>query len=196
MLSPGKTSSRRTRAWALLLLCLLGMALPLRAGDETLASPRGTFTIAQHFDGEVWTSKLHFGKGGRADIMLTNEYPWPADFEVSPDDKWILRIQKSGSGDNVSFLYQMDAAGRLWRMQESFHQAAFAFLASSLKVTEKELYHTGIEFDSWDMRRGLLRFTIRGSLVALVGKGEGGGISQSLAYDMANHRFHMDSSKK
>ncbi len=71
------------------------------ADDMKLASPRGTFTIVQHYEG-IWTSKLHFSKPGSADITLTDGYPWSASFYVSPDDQWILQVQKSGSGDNIS----------------------------------------------------------------------------------------------
>src|SRR6185436_10803087 len=89
------------------------------ATDKKLASPRGTFTITQRRVGD-WTTKLHFTKNDHRDITFTDSYPWPALFHISPDDQWILQIQKSGSGENISFLYRLDSNGRIWRMEQQF----------------------------------------------------------------------------
>jgi hypothetical protein len=159
------------------------VASPLMA-DETLTSPRGTFTITQHRDAD-WVSKLHFTKPGHADIMLNDAYSWPALFYVSPDDQWILQIQKSGSGDNISFLYRLDRSGRLWRMERHFGEPAFAYLERSHGVTVADLYHTGIEFTDWNLKAGTLRFTIRGSST----KKSGEGVNRELIYDLQKHTF-------
>ena len=165
-------------------LCLVGSAFPSLAADETLASPRGTFTITQHRT-DNWTTKLHFTKPGSADITFTDDYPWPALFYISPDDQWILQVQKSGSGDNISFLYRLDSSGRLWRMEERFGELAFAHLERSHGIAVADLYHTGIEFTSWNLKAGILRFTIRGSST----KKSGEGVSRELIYDLQKHNF-------
>jgi hypothetical protein len=84
-------------------------------------------------------------------------------FYISPDDQWILQVQKSGSGENISLLYRLDPNGRLWRMEQRFGELAFAYLERSLGVSVADLYHTGIEFTGWNLKAGILRFTIRGS---------------------------------
>jgi len=163
----------------------LGAVLPLRA-DESLRSPKGTFTITQHQDGN-WTTKLHFAKGAHPNVALTDDYPWPALFYVSPDERWILQIQKSGSGENISFLYRLEPNGRLWRMEQRFGELALAFLERARGIPLADLYHTGIEFEAWNPKRGLLQFTIRGSSV----KRSGEGITMQMVYNLNEHRFRI-----
>ena len=173
-------------------LLLLVCALSLRAADgpepadNRLISPRGTFTLTQHYAGN-WTTTLHFNKGAHADVPFTESYPWPAIFSVSPDEKWILQIQKSGSGDNISFLYTIDAARRLSPMDQPFGELAFAFVEHSTHVSFKDLYHTGIEFGAWDLKAGLLRVSVHGSSENQSGKG----VDQVVLYDLKKHRFHL-----
>jgi hypothetical protein len=173
-------------------VCFLSCPFSSRAAEEPfamdkpLASPRGTFSITQHRK-ENWTTTLHFTKGGHPDITFTDDYPWPALFYVSPDDQWILQIQKSGSGDNISFLYRLDPNGRLWRMEQRFGELAFTFLERSLGVSIGNLYHTGIDFGAWELKAGLLRFTIHGSDVNESGKG----IDRALIYDLNKHSFRV-----
>jgi hypothetical protein len=172
------------RFLAVITLCLAGSAFSSLAADEMLASSRGTFTITQHLAGN-WTTKLHFTKPGTADITFTDDYPWPALFYVSPDEQWILQVQKSGSGDNISFLYRLDTNGRLWRMEQRFGELAFTYLQRSLGISIADLYHTGIEFTGWNLKAGILRFTIRGSSTKKSGKG----VNQELIYDLQKHNF-------
>ena len=56
----------------------------------------------------------------------------------------------------------LDAQHHLWRMEEQIGALGFAYVARESKLP-RDLYHTGIEFISWDLRAGLLHFTIRGS---------------------------------
>jgi hypothetical protein len=65
---------------------------------------------------------------------LEEGIPWPASFYISPDDQWILRIQKSGSGDNISYLYHFDAKCRLWGMEEQLGQPGFDYVARSAGI--------------------------------------------------------------
>ena len=172
------------RSLAAIAICLINSGVALAAADETVVSPRGNFTITQHDNGN-WTTRLHFTKPGSADIILTDDWPWPALFYVSPDDQWILQIQKSGSGDNISFLYRLDAHHRLWRMEQRFGELAFTHLKRSRGLAVADLYHTGIEFVGWNLEAGILRFTIHGSPT----KRSGEGVHQELIYDLEKHTF-------
>jgi hypothetical protein len=154
------------------------------AMDKPLVSPRGTFTISQHRN-ENWSTTIHFARGTQPDLRLTEEYPWPALFYISPDDHWILQIQKSGSGDNISFLYRVDAEGRLWRMEQRLGELAFAFLKRSGLANFDELYHTGMEFQSWNLKTQKLLFSIHGSSLHQ----SGAGVHFDLAYDFRTHSF-------
>ena len=171
-----------TRLLSLLLL-LCSAALTSRAEDEfTTASPRQSFRVVQILGEQGWTQTLHFVTPARS-ITLESAMPWPALYYVSPDEHWMLRVQKSGSGDNISFLYRLEPGiQRVWRMEEQVGALGFAYLAH-LPGLPRNLYHTGIEFGAWDLQRGLLRFTISGSDA----EQSGGGFHRPLVYHLREH---------
>jgi hypothetical protein len=154
------------------------------AHEKPLTSPRGTFSIHQQRDGN-WTTTIHFARGAHPNFTLTDDYPWPGLFYISPDDRWILHIQKSGSGDNISFLLRVDSEGRFWRMEPGVGELAFAFLKQKALADSKDLYHTGISFDAWDLPRHRLLFTVHGSRVEHSGEG----IDIPLVYDLQRNTF-------
>lgn len=127
------------------------------AQEGPLVAPRHSFTISQQ-QNRGWTTTLHFAHATQSDVILGDQYPWPALFYISPDDHWILQIQKSGSGDNISFLYHVEQSGRVWRMEQGIGDLAFRFLDRLPGPHRAEMYHTGIDFDAWSMRDDSLRF--------------------------------------
>jgi hypothetical protein len=153
------------------------------APDTPLRSPRGTFTIEQHGP-DFWHATIHFKHGPRADIRPPEEYPWPALFYISPDDQWILQVQKSGSGDNISFLWRVESAKRIRRMEPGIGALALAFVERQGLAHVKDLYHTGITFDAWDLSHHRVAFTVHGASVEHSGEG----IDIPLIYDIKNHR--------
>ena len=154
------------------------------AHEKPLMSPKRTFSIHQRRDGN-WTTTIHFTRGTRGDFTLTDDYPWPGLFYISPDDRWILHIQKSGSGDNISFVFRIDSEGRFWRMEPGVGELAFAFLKQKGLADTKDLYHTGIGFDSWDLPRHRLLFSVHGSRIEHSGEG----IEIPLVYDLQRNTF-------
>jgi hypothetical protein len=68
-------------------------------------------------------------------------------------------------------------------MAEQLDQLGFSFLERAHGVVTRDLYHTGIEFTSWDLKAGLLRFTIHGSSEKQSGKG----VERPLAYKLHDH---------
>lgn len=154
-------------------------------GETPVTSPRGSFKITQRMDNDSWHTTLHFTKLGGESVVFANEYPWPGRFFVSPDDQWLLQIQKSGSGDNISFFYRIEASGRIWRMEEELGGLAFRFLEHTTGLAVEHLYHTGIGFVLWDMKANLLRFSIHGSS-GLQGIER---VEREMDYDFKKHTF-------
>jgi len=163
----------------LLLLALFASAASTQAKDEVTTSPRGTFRIVQHYYDGSWKQVLRFADGHTRTITLEEGISWPALYYVSPDEQWVLRVQKSGSGDNISFLYHLDRHKQLWRKEEQVGEIGFAYLATQPGLP-RNLYHTGIEFESWDLKAGQLHFTISGSDADR----SGNGIHRSLTYKL------------
>ncbi|MEI9998769.1 MAG: hypothetical protein WDO13_06150 [Verrucomicrobiota bacterium] len=57
-------------------------------------------------------------------MILEGEISWPGLYYIAPDDHWILRIQKTGSGDNTAYLYFLEKNGSLWRMSSRSSKGA------------------------------------------------------------------------
>ncbi len=151
------------------------------AFEKPIMSPSHSFTITQKC-GEDWSTTVHFEHTHAPDIKLSDTYPWPALFYVAPDDHWMLQVQKSGSGENISFLFRVDPEGRLWRMEPSLMEVVWLFLGRTESLHESDLYHTGIDFRSWDLQANLVRFTFHGTY-----SNRQGGVDIPLTYDLQKH---------
>src|SRR6478672_3564852 len=137
----------------------LAIVSVMHADDHVIAAPKGTYTITQHY-AEFWDSTPHFrdARLGVAPLAADpDRYPWSATYLISPDDEWILRVQKTGFGQNSAFLYRVEPSGRLWRMAQCLDDLAFGFLARK-HVKRSDFYHTGIQFLAWDLPKHTLRF--------------------------------------
>jgi len=154
--------------------------------EKPLVSPSGSFTIVQRRDAD-WSTTVHFQRIRAPDIRFTDVYPWPALFYIAPDDHWMLQVQKSGSGDNISFLFRIDPEGRLWRMEPGLMELAWAFVERTQSLYRSDLYHTGIEFRSWDLSAGLLHFTFHGTFVDRPAR-----IDIPLSYDLKKSAIARD----
>jgi hypothetical protein len=147
--------------------------------DEITVSPKRSFEIIQTYKND-WTETVYFFKD-RKKTVLEHGIFWPALFYISPDDRWILRIQKSGSGDNVSYLYKIEPDHHVRPREEQIGELGFSFLSHQPGGLSGDLYHTGIEFTSWDLKDGLLYFTIHAS-----GETSGTGLKRSLTYNLVD----------
>lgn len=70
-------------------------------------------------------------------------------------------------------------------MEPTFGDAAFAFLERTGGMAKSDLYHTGIDFEAWDQRRGQLRFRISGS----GNHSPDQGVNERLSYHLPSHTF-------
>jgi hypothetical protein len=99
----------------------------------------------------------------------------------------MLQVQKSGSGDNISFLFRVDSEGRFWRMEPGLMELAWAFIERTQSLHRSDLYHTAIDFRSWDLRSGLLHFTFHGTYTK-----RDAGIDIPLTYNLDKHVIARD----
>lgn len=154
------------------------------ADDDVTLSPKGTFKIIQHYDEkEGWSENLRFNGEARPDVVLEGEIPWPGVFYIAPDDRWILRIQKTGSGDNTSYVYFLEKNGSVWRMEQPLGEMGFDFLRHQPKGLPSDMYHSGIDFISWDMPNHLLHFSIHSS------SDSGNEVNATLTYRLLDNRI-------
>lgn len=126
------------------------LMVPAWAAEPPVEAPDGSFRIAQDHDADfAWTSTITFKSGVRV-ILEPHDLSWPASYEISPDSRKILRIQKVGSGENVGLLYyKPPLTKRSGTPSRNISALAWDYLQSKQDVKPSYYYHTGIELLKW-----------------------------------------------
>jgi hypothetical protein len=155
-----------------LFLAVLLVAAQTSASEPLVTkSSSGRFTITQRWvkpdfisantdcnDSDCgWEAILQFADKSKVGATLAAPpewYAWPADYRISPDEQWIIREQKTGSGENALFLYHLEPNGQLWRLTQHLNDLVFAFLLPPLHRTRDDYYHMEVLVDSWDVGAG------------------------------------------
>jgi hypothetical protein len=82
------------------------------------------------------------------------------NYLISPDEQWVLRLQKTGSGENSALLYRVDSNGQVWRLEQHLDDLAFAVATGRSHLSRSDYYHIGVGLVSGDARAGLLHLKI------------------------------------
>lgn len=159
---------------AVCLFAILSGCIAL-AGDApstfTTKAASGRFTITQRWvrpdyvpsdkecnSGECgWKAVLHFADKSKSDVTLADApewYAWAAEYHISSDEKWIIREQKKGSGENSLILYRVDPDGDVWRRAELVDDAVFVAILAALHRSRADYYHLEVTLVSWDLPAG------------------------------------------
>jgi hypothetical protein len=165
----------------------LALVSVMHADDNTFVAPKGTYTITQQY-AEAWDATLHFRDASLGDAPLAadpDRYPWSATYLISPDDEWILRLQKTGSGENSALLYHVDSNGQVWRLEQHLDDLAFAVATAGTHFTRSDYYHMGVNLVSWDTASGRRRLKIRASAEDRANPS----IDQKVVHDLRKHRM-------
>lgn len=82
---------------------------------ETRTSPDGSISIEQYLNKEAddWKWQFRLRRQGAAALLDPEPAGYPAEFVFSGDAKWIVRIQKIGSGTSTLHLYGLSPSGPL-----------------------------------------------------------------------------------
>jgi hypothetical protein len=168
---------------------LLVLALPLRAADDIdapVTSPNHGFTISQVLDKENgWKSTLTFSNPKVPPLDLEPTYvPWAAVYSISPDSQWILRIQKTGSGENTGVLYHVEQNHRV-SMIMGFNDALWRTSDTHSRIPRRQLSHTGISSHQWKTSQ-LLEVTLVGGNIE-----KSGDRMENIDYDLIENRFSV-----
>lgn len=147
-----------------------------------------SFSIVSKFQDENWSEKIQYSKKNGAWTKLQG-YPWPAVYSISPNESWILRTQKNGSGDNIAILYSVGENGRIMEVVD-FDSTVWSFIDSFSRLKQKDLYHTGVQSVEWTKDGKVLVLHMKGSSASK----SGDGLDETLLYDLATGTFHRKSS--
>jgi hypothetical protein len=186
------------RAWLLVLLTALPPPLIAGPSEYVDKAPSGKYSIVQRYielkdpqdnqDFGVWEATLHFSDKSKPDATLAadpDRYLWPADYLISPDEQWILRLQKTGSGENSALLYHIQQNGQVWRLEQHLDDLAFAVATARSHLTRSDYYHISVGLVSWDVASGLLHLKIRASADDKANPS----IDQKVIYDLRKNRM-------
>jgi len=170
----------------------IALTLVFAASMACSAPPAYTVDVSQVE--AAWRAEVKFTDASHPAVTLIYDDeagpPWKPLFETSPDGRWILYVQKKGSGDNIAWLYTVDDAGRVLRCESRLDWMAWQFSDTISDHKMSELYHTGIDDWTWTDRE-TLRFTLRGSHA----KKSGTGVRLHLEYDLKTNKITRDATK-
>ncbi len=155
----------------------------------------GRFEVTQEYQGDQdqgngeFLEIVRFRDTGLPEVRLPGS-AWPGIYSIPPNEHWLLRTQKTGSGESIGMLYRVEENGRvsevmgfdglLWRVSDA---------ASRLK--QKDLFHTGIAEVAWSEDNRFLDVVLRGSNAS----NSGDGIECRIRYDLRSNRATIEKFK-
>jgi len=159
------------------------LAITIAKADEKVAvkTSSGRFEVTQEYR-EDFIETVRFLSPELPAVQLPG-FSWPGIYHISPDEHWLLRTQKTGSGDSVALLYRIEDNGRISEIL-GFDDLLWKTSDVASRLKEKELYHTGISEVRWAADSGSLAAVLRGSNAE---KSEDG-IEVELVYDLKSNK--------
>jgi hypothetical protein len=144
--------------------CSIGTAAAQPAGppasykidpEYTKTSPDGATAIEQYVNKDTDDYKWQFWVRRQGTFTLLDPEPagYPADFLFTTDLKWIVREQKTGSGESTLYLYRLAPHGYVPANKKPLGDLAWAFLKTRpdwRKIAKAPEYH-----ESADLLEGL-----------------------------------------
>lgn len=132
-----------------------GAASPQSAGpasdfkinaEYTSKSPDGATTVEQYFktdkdDNYIW--QFWARRSDTVNLLGPEQEDYTADFRFTPDSRWLVRIQKTGSGEATLFLYKLGAQGFVTATRKPFGDLAWNYFYSrpeSRKVRKPDFH--------------------------------------------------------
>jgi len=113
----------------------------------TAKSPDGATTVEQYFKSDKDGNYIWQFWARRSDsmtLLVPEQEDYPADFRFTRDSRWIVRLQKTGSGEGSMFLYKLGPEGFVAATKKPFSDLAWDYFykqRESRKIGKKPEYH-------------------------------------------------------
>jgi hypothetical protein len=130
--------NHRTFLIGLFLVCDICTATAKPAGPPagykidpqyTQKSPDGAITVEQYVNKETDDWKYQFWVRRKDSFTLLDEQAdYPAGFRFTNDLKWIVRMQKTGSGESSLYLYRLAPQGYVPATKKPLDELAWAYM--------------------------------------------------------------------
>lgn len=114
--------------------------------EDTVKSPDGATTVEQYFKTDKDENHTWQFWARRADTMTLLgpvQEDYAADFRFTPDSRWLVRMQKTGSGEGSLFLYKLGPQGFVAATSRPLSDLAWAYFYSrpeSRKVMKPDFH--------------------------------------------------------
>jgi hypothetical protein len=114
--------------------------------DHNEVSPDKSTTVEQYLkenkDGD-WAWQFWARHGDSFTMLAPEQDDYPADFRFTPDSQWLIRLQKTGSGEGTMYLYHLTPKGFISATRKPFGDMAWDFFNSrpESKKVQKPDFH-------------------------------------------------------
>ena len=114
--------------------------------EFTKTSPDGAITIEQYVnkDTDYYKSQFWVRRQGTFTLLDPEPADYPAGFRFTNDLKWIVRGQKTGSGESTLYLYRLAPHGYVPASEKPLGDLAWAYLKTRpdwRKIAKAPEYH-------------------------------------------------------
>jgi hypothetical protein len=114
--------------------------------EYTRKSPDGAVTIEQYLnkDTDDWKFQFWVRRQGTLALLDPETAIYPAGFVFTNDLKWIVRGQKTGSGESTLYLYRLTPQGYVRASKKPLGDLAWAYMKSRPdwgKIVKAPEYH-------------------------------------------------------
>jgi hypothetical protein len=152
------------RVFILHILLVLGACItPLRADafNPIIESPDHSFRVTQPWKTNGVVCRVEFEGKNRHFILQPSKLDWVPQTYISPDSHFILRIQKTGSGDNTLFLYSVTERKSVRKVKPAIAERIWKATDHLKGHNPEGFYRSGFEFVSWG-ENSILNLTMHG----------------------------------
>ena len=143
-----------------MMLMLLISVVAHAEAKVAIKANSGRFEITQEHKDD-FIERIKFTNPEKATIQLAG-FSWAGHYSISPDEKWIFRTQKVGSGASIAILYKVEENGRVSEVVH-FNEALWEVAVKYNHYKNEELYHKAIRKASWSEGGKLLELTLSGT---------------------------------
>lgn len=165
------------------IIALFAVVATTAYADEEVAAKAnsGRFEVTQEYRGDV-VETVRFSNPKLSAVRLSG-LPWPGIYSISPNEQWLLRTQKTGSGDSMAMLYRVEENGRVSEVL-GFDDLLWGISDTTSRLKKKNLYHTCVSEFAWSKDSSILEVVLRGSNASK----SGDGIECRIVYDLKANR--------
>jgi hypothetical protein len=116
----------------------------------TQTSPDGTTAIEQYVNKDAdddWKWQFWVRKHGALALLDPEPAGYPADFIFTKDMKWIIRVQKQGSGEATLYLYRLTPQGYVAASKKPLGDLAWDYMKTRpewRKIVKAPEYHESV----------------------------------------------------